>query len=119
MVNVDVWPITTGLGEKDLLRLAPGRLVNVADVACGLEAPSKVVTAANRNGIYPIINHIHGDIHCQVTGCRCSQTSTRKGEACCSGGTSQCATAGPCTKTNRICQNHTGRHGICESNSAQ
>src|SRR5688572_17574284 len=34
----------TGLGEKNLLRLAPGRLVRVASAGSGLVTPFKVVT---------------------------------------------------------------------------
>ena len=38
-------PAAIGFGEKNLLTLAPGRLVKEASAGCGLVAPSAVVTA--------------------------------------------------------------------------
>ena len=47
IVNVDEFPVPAriGFGKKNLLRLAPGRLVNVADAGCVFVAPLVVVTA--------------------------------------------------------------------------
>ena len=45
IVSTEEEPAGIGLGEKDLLTLAPGRLVNDASTGSGFVAPSAVVTA--------------------------------------------------------------------------
>ena len=45
MVRVDELPAGIELGVKNLLRLAPGKFVKVAEAACVLLAPLVVVTA--------------------------------------------------------------------------
>ncbi len=50
MVKVDEFPAPAriGFGEKDLLTLAPGKLVSVAEAAWVLLAPLVLVTAPTR-----------------------------------------------------------------------
>src|SRR5688572_8759350 len=48
IVSKEADPATTGFGAKNLLTLAPGRLVKEAAAGWGLLAPLKVVTAPAR-----------------------------------------------------------------------